>query len=60
VRGSVKVKAKARKARWRGLKQEFDAAHQQGIAALDEANFAKLAEAIRIERVVINEQAALE
>jgi hypothetical protein len=56
---SGKAKPKARAAKVRQLKREFDAAHQAGMAGLRRADYAALDKSIKKERVLIQKQAAL-
>ena len=43
----------------RERKKRFDAAHKKGMAALKRHDFAKVEEAVKEERAIIKEQAAL-
>ena len=54
-----KANIRKRRAKARRLKQEFDAAHRQGMDALKKGDYAKLGKAIETERVVVKEQAAI-
>ena len=56
---SGKAKPKARAAKVRQLKREFDAAHQAGMADLRRGDYAALDKSIKKERVLIKEQAEL-
>lgn len=58
-RASTTVKAKARNAGWRRLKQEYDAVHHQGMDALKKGDYAKFGKAIDRERVLLKEHAAI-
>jgi hypothetical protein len=43
----------------RQLKREFDAAHQAGMASLEQGDYSALAKAIAKERAILEEQADL-
>ena len=46
-------------AEFRDLKARFDAAHREGMEALTRGDYARFGDAIRRERQILDEQAAL-
>jgi hypothetical protein len=59
AQASRNAKPKARSAKARRLKHEFDEAHKLGMAGLKRGDYAALEQAIAKERVVLKEQAEL-